>query len=375
MSARSQPDAVEVELIRSLFDAFVPAAIMSAGFILCGALIVWETRDPLLLALFLSGIIVSITRLVVAHRAVPAIRRKDLSVEDARELESRFALPYVGFALLLGLFGLRAMMLSTPPVHMLIMCMLVGYCAGVAAGIALRPRIAVPSMMMAMVPATVAALTKPDVIYWATSAMALSLLAGGLQSMRRRHYRALRNTGLRLTFATLARKDGLTALPNRLALREWFDDNVSYARPDGPIAVHYLDLNGFKPVNDTFGHPVGDALLTAVAGRIAGAVRDSDMAARLGGDEFAIIQRGIGHPQEAELLARRLAAALSRPFRIDEHQIEISTSVGYVVSDDRAHDLEYLLGLADKALYTSKRGDRGVTGFSLEEHPDHRAAA
>ena len=373
MNSRSQPDAVEVELIRSLFYAFIPAAIMSVGFALCGALIVWKTRDPLLLSLLVSGLVVSATRLAVTHFAGSSIKRKDLTIQEARRIEGRFALPYVGFAALLGMFGQRTMALPFPAIHMLLMCMLVGYCAGVAAGIALRPKIAIPSMMVSIVPAALTALAKPDATYWAMSLFVLALLAGGIHSMRRRHHRAIRNTGLRMTFAALARKDGLTALPNRLALREWFDDNVSYAHADGAVAVHYLDLNGFKPINDTYGHPAGDALLTAAARRIAHTIRDSDMAARLGGDEFAIIQRDIAHPQEAELLARRLCAAIARPFKIDEHDLSISASIGYVVSNDRAHDLEHLLSLADKGLYASKRGDRGITGFSLDD--DQRAAA
>jgi GGDEF domain-containing protein len=106
-------------------------------------------------------------------------------------------------------------------------------------------------------------------LHIATALMTAAFLAGGIFSLRKRHARALDDIGRRLTFASLARSDGLTDLPNRLALRGWFDRNVRDAKLR-PIALHCLDLNCFKPVNDSFGHPVGDELLTAVARRISG---------------------------------------------------------------------------------------------------------
>jgi len=127
------------------------------------------------------------------------------------------------------------------------------------------------------------------------------------------------------------------------------------------VAVHFLDLDGFKPVNDRFGHPTGDALLVAVSRRIVDAIRPTDMAARLGGDEFAVLQCDIASADEAALMAKRLVAAIARPYRIDEQIIEVSTSVGYIVAEHGAEDLECLLSLADEALYASKRTGKGVT--------------
>ena len=280
---------------------------------------------------------------------------------SARALQRRFAIAYLGFALVLGMFGARGLQLPRPELHMLIICTLVGYGAGVASNICLRPRLALPSMMAASVPAIVIAIAGLDVVYLATGILTGAFLLGGINAIRLQHARAAQSIGQRLAFSTLARQDGLTALPNRLALREWFDARVTGASGPGMVAVHYLDLDGFKPVNDRYGHPVGDALLVAVGKRIARTIRASDTAARLGGDEFAVLQCGIANADEAALLAQRLAKAIAGPYNIDEHEIRISTCVGYVLAEHGAEDLECLLSLADAALYASKRAGGGVT--------------
>ena len=173
--------------------------------------------------------------------------------------------------------------------------------------------------------------------------------------MRNKHQRSVQDIGLRLTFSNLARKDPLTALPNRIAMRERYDERMVVNNGARLMAVHYLDLNGFKPVNDSHGHPVGDALLTAVGKRIARTIRDSDIVARLGGDEFAVIQYDIKNADEAAQLAARITDAICSPFRIGHLTINISAGLGYVVAKGQEEDLDHLLNLADQALYTSKR--------------------
>jgi diguanylate cyclase (GGDEF)-like protein len=362
MSGRADTmlDGIYVEFVRSVFTALVPSVIMSIGFVGGGALIAWQAQDPIIAAIVLAGAIASVVRLAVAGYWKREALDPVFDIERARILDRRFGAAYLAFAVILGIFGARAFMLPAPGAHMLTICLLIGYCAGVSAGIALRPWIAVPSMIISLVPAIIAGLFRGEAIYWATSAMSAALLAGGVRSLLERHRHMIKEIGRRITFGNMARMDVLTALPNRLALREWFEENVTTSPRANMVAVHCLDLDGFKPVNDSFGHPVGDALLGAVARRIARILRDSDTAARLGGDEFAIVQCGIGHADEANLLAQRVSAAISRPFQIEGHAIEISTCVGYAISDDKADDLERLIALADEALYIAKRRGGGV---------------
>jgi diguanylate cyclase len=375
MSQENQQDALEIELIRSLFETTGPSVIMSAGFIGAGGLIVWETRDWLLGMLVVAGALASILRLAILRKSGREASVADLTIDRARWLQRRFSRAYFGFAMILGMFGFRALELPLPKIHVLTICMLVGYAAGVAANTGLRPRLAIPSMLAAVVPGLTAALSQADALYWATCLLASGFLVGGVDSIRSRHARAVRNISRRLAFSTLARQDGLTALPNRLALREWFDLRVTASDHPGIAAVHYLDLDGFKPVNDRYGHAVGDALLIAVSKRIARAIRATDTAARLGGDEFAILQCDIADAGEAEQMARRLAEAIAVPYRMDEHTITISTSIGYIVAEHGAEDLECLLTLADEALYASKRSGRNVTRWEPGSDDPHLAAA
>ena len=132
------------------------------------------------------------------------------------------------------------------------------------------------------------------------------------------------------------------------------------------LALHFLDLDKFKPINDRYGHPVGDALLKAVAGRLTRMLRATDTAARLGGDEFVIIQTGIAHPDEARMLAMRLLRTLSAPYQIDGHDLRIGVSVGIALAPSDGTDLDTLSSRADAALYRAKSSGRGTVAFWRE---------
>lgn len=168
--------------------------------------------------------------------------------------------------------------------------------------------------------------------------------------------------------AHMALHDALTGLGNRVLLRECLEQTVRRAGRGEPGALLMLDLDRFKPVNDTMGHAVGDALLRAVASRLRSCTRDGDLVARIGGDEFAIIQMGAAQPQSAAALAHRLVEAISAPYEIDGHIVTIGTSVGItcITSGDIGVD-EYLLQ-ADKALYYAKHDGRGRAAFYEEPH-------
>ena len=131
------------------------------------------------------------------------------------------------------------------------------------------------------------------------------------------------------------------------------------------LAVLCLDLDYFKQANDTFGHPIGDALLCAVGRRLREYVRETDIVARLGGDEFAILQIGVEQPVSASLLAQQLVDAMVKPFGVDGHEIAIGTSIGISVAPNDSIDADYLLKSADMALYRTK--EHGRSGFSFFE--------
>ena len=167
--------------------------------------------------------------------------------------------------------------------------------------------------------------------------------------------------------AYLARHDPLTDLPNRIVFREVLETALVRARRGEQIAVICLDLDRFKTVNDTLGHPVGDALLQQAAARLKAAVRETDTVARLGGDEFAIVQAGSLQPTSATLLADRIVEALSQPFHVDGHEITIGCSLGVSIAPDDGCDSDQLMRNADLALYRAKSEGRGQHRFFAAE--------
>jgi diguanylate cyclase (GGDEF)-like protein len=161
----------------------------------------------------------------------------------------------------------------------------------------------------------------------------------------------------------LASHDALTNLANR----RLFQEHLEQARLDlshgAAFAVLSLDLDRFKLINDTLGHPMGDKLLQAVARRLNDTIRDSDAVARMGGDEFSIIQRCIHRRDQAGTLARRLNRALAKPFEIDSHMIEIGVSIGIAFTAEADIRSDDVLKAADLALYSAKTAGRGTYRF------------
>jgi diguanylate cyclase (GGDEF)-like protein len=164
--------------------------------------------------------------------------------------------------------------------------------------------------------------------------------------------------------AHLAHHDPLTDLPNRLLLRERLGRELAHVKRGARLAVHYVDLDGFKPVNDKLGHAVGDQLLKAVADRLRSTTREVDTVARIGGDEFIIIQVGVRDRGDAEVLAGRVVAAMARQFGIDERDIAIGASIGVAFAPEHGATADELMASSDAALYAAKGAGRGCFRFA-----------
>jgi diguanylate cyclase (GGDEF)-like protein/PAS domain S-box-containing protein len=156
----------------------------------------------------------------------------------------------------------------------------------------------------------------------------------------------------------VAHHDSLTGLPNRLLFKDRLDQAISLAKRNSRhLALLYLDLDKFKPVNDSLGHAAGDELLTQVAARIRRHVRESDTVARMGGDEFTVILHDIGRREDAEAVARKIIAAIAAPFQLGSamHPVDIGTSIGIVVYPEDAQSADALVTAADAAMYCVKQ--------------------
>jgi diguanylate cyclase (GGDEF)-like protein/PAS domain S-box-containing protein len=160
--------------------------------------------------------------------------------------------------------------------------------------------------------------------------------------------------------AAMAFADPLTGLPNRTSLDASIEDLIGRARRcDDRFAVHFIDLDGFKRINDERGHAVGDELLRVVGARIRAAVTPLDIAARLGGDEFIVLQPEAKRPEEANALAARLIEAITEPITINDERVAIGASIGIASYPQDGTDVKTLFGNADRALYHAKSSGRG----------------
>jgi diguanylate cyclase (GGDEF)-like protein len=166
--------------------------------------------------------------------------------------------------------------------------------------------------------------------------------------------------------AHMALHDSLTGLPNRVLLNDRLRHALNRARRGDMVAALLLDLDHFKNVNDTLGHPCGDRLLEMAAERLSSVTRDNDTVARMGGDEFAILQMAISQPSDATALALRVIDVIGAPYLIDGHQVVIGTSVGIAIGPTDGTSPEDLLRNADLALYRAKADGRGT--FRFFEH-------
>ncbi|WP_210542146.1 diguanylate cyclase [Rhodoferax sp. PAMC 29310] len=154
---------------------------------------------------------------------------------------------------------------------------------------------------------------------------------------------------------SLAHTDPLTDLPNRRGLNTAMTNAIKRVKPDHLVAIYMMDLDGFKQVNDRYGHEVGDELLVAVAARLRATVRSSDVIARLGGDEFVVMSSGLNSIQQAWERGEKLLMAFNDPFALSTQTCHIGLTVGYALSPQDGANAIDLLRQADAAMYQGKK--------------------
>jgi diguanylate cyclase (GGDEF)-like protein len=207
--------------------------------------------------------------------------------------------------------------------------------------------------------------TDPDIERGRSLSWTFQPMAGGGTVMLVEDITERRNAEARISH--LARYDELTALPNRVNFRDEIERLLDAPRePDQLSALLFVDLDQFKQVNDTLGHPCGDQLLCLVAARLREMLRPEDFVARFGGDEFVVFQQNIRSAEEAASLARRIVDNLTERYKIDNHLVEIGASVGIAMTSPGVR-ADTLLKNADMALYKAKADGRGTFCFFRDE--------
>jgi len=163
---------------------------------------------------------------------------------------------------------------------------------------------------------------------------------------------------------SMAYHDPLTGLPNRRYLVDRMHSDMAAARRNGSqLAVCAIDLDGFKPINDSYGHDTGDKVIIAFANRLQGLLREEDTVARWGGDEFTVLLKDAGSPNKRLQLIERIMEALSSPFKMEDISVQLSASIGITLYPDDDHDADTLLRHADQAMYQSKQNGKSTYTF------------
>jgi diguanylate cyclase (GGDEF)-like protein len=380
------PDAAYVELVDMVIRPVLPVAFMSVALISVGLLLASRKQDAVILVLTAVAAVVGVTSvfIVLAYRRRAAAA--PIAGQEAKRWERMYDLAVFAFAVLLGAINGRALVIGHPPDSALVPMLTSGlafvFGGGASSNVAFRPPLSLIATSLATGPTVVGFLyratgaTDPHVV--AAFVLEAALLTGfafaGVQWAGTNYETTRRQVVAKLDHAAMARRDALTGLANRVHLRERFEDAVEALRAEGDaLAIHCLDLDRFKAVNDRYGHLVGDALLRVMSARLLGTLRDEDSAARLGGDEFVVIQTGIRHEDEARLLAHRIIRVLSAPYDIEGRDIRVGVSVGVALAPRDGVTLEALCARADAALYRAKREDRG--GVTLWGEPPPPSAA
>lgn len=375
------PDAVYRDLLSTLFTMRMVIAGFGLLYVVVGTLIYMKWHDAVIAALTFTAIAVTALRILVIsayHRAGGASQ----PIASLRLWEWRYASLTYMFALLLAGLNIRALMTHQPLVHVSTISLVFTFGAGIVSRNAGRPRFCVISLALAIIPTAAAMLahaaTEFDEPFHAEffafeALLLLAVAAMSLGSVRHLYTSAVDHLTTKHDLAKLARFDPLTGLPNRLLLRESFQSGLrSSQQAASQLAIHYLDLDGFKAINDQYGHPAGDRMLLEVAQRLCSIVRSEDVASRLGGDEFLLIQADVQHQDQAELLARRVIRQLSEPYMIDGIEMRVTVSVGVALAPEFGVDMERLIACADAALYRSKAKGKAQVQFCVTE--DHRDA-
>lgn len=157
----------------------------------------------------------------------------------------------------------------------------------------------------------------------------------------------------------VAEHDMLTELANRYAFTNWISRDLKARAPGESLAVMAIDLDGFKAINDTYGHQAGDALLKLVAKRLKTKIRETDWAARLGGDEFVVVSRHLANAMDACLVGARLTEILSKPYRVGGLKLDVKASIGIACAPKHGNGVDAIMKCADIALYQAKADGRG----------------
>jgi len=366
--------AVRRELVGLLYTSFPQVLAISATSAAGAIVLAVMDGDPVYAFIVLLIAITASARLV-SLRLYPS-RAPHFTDQDVIRWERIYGIGAAAFGAALGLLSFRALQLADPPGAWLAFGLSMSFCVGMVSRAAVRPWVVLLTAALLLAPTLVAGLLRPEIAYKVGAVMLVLFWFTLREASRHLSSAFIERLESKHALAQQANQDFLTGLPNRAA----FLSALRGAK--GRVAIVAIDLDGFKPVNDQYGHLAGDDLLRQVAERLRQCISDRGIAARFGGDEFMLLQ--YIHPgqtgrDEAATLARNAVVALSLPFRVVGIPVRIGASAGIIVAEHvqlaSAAGAAEIFQQVDLALYASKRAGGGCSMWADDEVETLREAS
>ena len=367
IDADALPDELHSELVDLMFTSWPSLVIITIAFALTGAIASFRNEDFLLAVITVVGVTVAIARISLSWYYLRRGPDRDRAATQRRE--RNYAIGGWSFSLCMGAIGARAFFLDDVFSQMIVITMTLSYEVGMIVRVSVRPKVARLQFVLSHFPIGIMCFTHGNPYYDLFGVIYTFYMIGGFQLINHLHTTILERLVARYRLKQAAFFDVLTKLPNRRHLYEHLEHRL---RQPQPVTVLYLDLDKFKPVNDTFGHEAGDRLLCRAADALAQETGTDGFVARLGGDEFVIV--AAPHCDEAAIhaLAERICRRLNTPFDLEEGTVAIGASIGIASGQGARIDATALLRNADFALYQAKRSRATFRRFDPRETPPAR---
>jgi diguanylate cyclase (GGDEF)-like protein len=347
----SVSDAVHTELLGVLHGTLVPIILAGLSQAIVGGITARQTGDVFTAVLTAVGVTVDFIRVfeVLAFRR-RAAKGPPLGRAGEERWKRRYAFGTGVTAFTIGLLAARSLLLDDAICSIMAIGIAFGFGAGIVARLSLMPFVAVADLTVMSLPAIAVAFTRLDAPHAGLGMLMAIYMVGAYEMVRLTLNSTINQRLLKQKFEELARLDPMTGVCNRSVLATDLPRIVA----GGSVAVHAIDLDHFKAANDKFGHPVGDALLKQVAGRLGSLAGEGDLLVRMGGDEFILVQKSVVSFDNAEEMAKRIFEQVTAPYEVMGHDVVIGVSIGIALSSDDGVSAEMLLSRSDKALYRAK---------------------
>jgi len=361
---RSVADEVRRSLVETLFASATSLGAGAVAGAACSTAIALSSRDPWLTAM---AVAIALTGALRVGHAVFFHRVGERNSSSSARSETIYELGAWTYAALLGAMALLTLTRSDNALyHLLAAVLSTGYAAGICGRNAGRPVIAIGQLALASAPMSIGLFLSSDPLRWVLGCVNCAFIIGMVDITLQTYSAILKAMSatqeqkvLTDRFERLARFDAMTGLENRGAFQERLQTELAAVQSGeaGELAVLWVDLDRFKEINDSLGHPTGDGVLCTVARQLSSIIDGRGSVARFGGDEFVLLARGT-KPYFAEELAREVMRGLTIPMTIEGASLQVTGSIGAAVAPSHGTDADTLLQHADMALYHAKANGR-----------------